>query len=358
MVPFIILLTVPIVIAPFVKNIKINQVKLKYLPLFLFFLMMTFLVIFRHKFIGNDTDNYINYFTKFSMMSWGQIGNADMEIGFVIYCKIIALFTKDPRIFIIISGVLVSAMMYPTYRRLCVDPSLTIVLFCTMSTFSMMFSGIRQMLAIGIGIIAYELTRRKKLIFFIIAVIVALSIHTSAFMLAFMYPLFYARITRKWLFFVVPVLVAVFIFNRQVFSVLSIVLSRFTKYEAVQTLTGAYTMLFVLVAFAVICYVIPDESLIDDETMAMRNFLLLTIMIQMFAPLNFWAMRMGLYYMIFVPLLMPRVLKCTSERFRQFALIIRYIMIGFFFVYFFYSQRDGGGLHITPYHFYWEYYYI
>lgn len=358
MVPFIVLLTVPIIITPFLKNVKISKTSFYNFSLFLFFVILTILVMFRHKYIGNDTGNYMTYFMKYSYYGWGQFRKAGIEPGFFIYNKIIALFTRDPHVFIAVSGILVSALIYPTYRRLCEDPVLTIVLFCTMSTFSMMFSGIRQMLAVGIGLIAYEFVRRRKLIFFIIVVVIAVTIHTSAFMLAFMYPLFYAKITRKWLFVVVPALAVLFVFNKQVFAALGSILESFTEYEVSQTQTGAFTMLVLLVGFAVVAYLIPNESDLDDETLALRNFLLLTIVIQMFAPLNFWAMRMNFYYLIFVPLLIPRILMRTSVRFGQISVIIRYAMIVFFLVYFFRTVGASGGLHIAPYHFFWENYYL
>ena len=96
----------------------------------------------------------------------------------------------------------------------------SIVLFCIMSTFVMMFSGIRQMLAIGLGFIAYDFTRKRKLMPFVLICLLALTVHTSAFMLLFMYPLYHARITRKSLMFLVPILAALFAFNQQIFGAL------------------------------------------------------------------------------------------------------------------------------------------
>lgn len=359
MAPFIILLTVPIVIAPFTKNIKINRVHLKYLPLFLFFVMLTTLIMLRHKNVGNDTSNYYYYFEEFSRMDWNTLLNRPGDVGFRVINKVISLISNDPRFFIAATGFIVSAMLYPTYRRLCTDSSLTIVLFCSLSTFGMMFSGIRQMLAVGIGVIAYEFTRRKWLIPFIIAVVVAMTIHSSAFMLAFMYPLYYAKITRKWLFFVIPVMSVVFVFNKQVFAFLGMVLEQFTNYEAEQTNTGAYSMLILLVIFAVISYLLPGSEVLDQETNALRNFLLIALGVQMFAPLNYFAMRMNFFYLIFVPLLLPRIINNnTAEKYRQFGVVLRYVMLIFFFGYFLSVTNQGGGLHYSPYHFFWEYYYI
>ena len=354
MAPFIILLSVPIAIAPFVKNIKINRLRLEKLPLLLFFITLTVLVMLRNRGVGNDTANYMYFFERTANMSWTAISADSMEIGFMVFMKVISLFTHDPHVFIAVSGLVVSIMMYPTYRRLCTDTALTICLYCSMSTFLMLFSGIRQMLAIGIGMLAYEFTRKRWLIPFIIAVIVAMLIHTSSFMLIFMYPLYYMRITKKGLFVVVPILAVVFIFNKQIFGFLGRFIEEYTKYDASVVSTGAYTMLILFTAFAVFSFVIPDDSIMDEETFALRNFMLISLAVQMFTPLNFLAMRLNYYYIIFIPLLIPRIIQYHRPRFRQFALVSRYVMVVFFFAYFLISISGGSKMHIVPYRFFWE----
>lgn len=356
MIPYIILLTVPILLYPFVKDTTINHVRLDKIPLFLFFAFLTILVMLRHHNVGNDTNNYIHFFEIFCRTSWRQLGKHSLEPGYRVLNKAISLFTRDPRVFIAVTGLMVSALLYPTYRRLCVDAPLTIVLFCTMTTFSMMFSGIRQMLAISIGFIAYAFTRRKKPIPFLLSVAAAMSMHSSAFMLLIMYPLYHARITKKWAFFSIPLLAVAFVFNRQIFHVLGSLLQSYTDYDAVEMATGAYTTLILFAAFTVFCFVIPDESRLDDETIGLRNFLLLSLVLQMFAPLNILAMRMNYYYIIFIPLTLPRIIACADDRYRSVAAAGRNIMLVFFFAYFFLTSHEGGRLHSIPYHFFWEYY--
>ena len=350
------MLTVPIVIYPFVRNIRINRVDLERLSLFLFFLILTILVMFRHRNIGNDTSNYMYFFEQTINMPWSSMGKSAVEIGFQIVMKVISLFTNDAHAFIAITGFMVSAMMYPTYRRLCVDPQLTAVLFCTMSTFLMLFSGIRQIMAVGIGLIGYEFSRRKWFIPFLITVVVAVSVHTSAFMLILMYPAYHVRITKKWLFAVIPILIVTFIFNKQIFGVLGQFLEQYTNYDVSEVATGAYTMLILMVIFTVYSFVIPDDLLLDNETIALRNMLLIAMSIQMFAPLNFLAMRMNYYYLIFIPLLIPRIIMHSRIRYRKIAEISKYVMLVFFFAYFFLSISGGSKMHIVPYHFFWESY--
>ena len=299
MIPFVILLIVPIAMQHL--DIKgIDYRKKNKAALFFFFFLLTVLLMFRHEGIGNDTGNYMHIFSKLSNYSWLEIFNDHNEFGFAFYNRIISILSKDPQFFLATTAIVTSCLIYPTYKRLCLDPSLMIVLFCTMSTFSMMFSGIRQMLAVGIGFIAYEFTRNKKLVPFIVAVCVAVTFHTSSFMLFFMYPLYHARITKKWLYAVVPAVGFVFIFNRQIFAVLSRFIERYTDYNASMESTGAYTMIILFTLFTVFAFLIPDEAMLDSETIGLRNFLLFSLVLQLFAPLHFIAMRMNYYYIIFI----------------------------------------------------------
>ena len=194
---FFALLFIPMMLQHLViGNNNIDYEKKNKRALTIFFVWLVLLIALRHESVGNDTRNYMLFFNAYSRMDWGTVGNVSAEYGFSYFNKIISLVTHIPQVFLAITAIFIGAMIYPTYKRLCVDPSLTIVLFCTMSTFTMMFSGIRQMLAIGIGFLAYEFTRSKKIIPYILAVLLAMLFHTSAFMLAFMYPLYYAKITN------------------------------------------------------------------------------------------------------------------------------------------------------------------
>lgn len=352
---FYLLLLIPLAIQHFtIKRHSIDYQKKNRHALFFFFALMTILVALRHKTIGTDTQNYIYYFNRFSKTDWTDIQKESLELGFALFNKAISLISSNPQFFLAVVTVVIVIMMYPTYRRLCVDASLTIVLFCTMSTFVMMFSGIRQMLAVGLGFIAYEFTRRKKLIWFILVVFLALSFHASAFMLAFMYPLYHVKITKKWLFAVIPALGAVFLFNTQIFSVLSLIIERYTEYEGKITQTGAYTMIILFALFVVFAFLIPDEARLDKETIGLRNLLLLALVLQMFSPLHTIAMRMNYYYIVFIPLLLPKIIACRSERWGQVAVLSRHIMVIFFLFYFFINAYSGTNLKVFPYHFFWE----
>ncbi len=355
MAVFYVLLFVPILIQHIViKGCRFDYEKNNKRAMTFFFLLLTALVILRHESVGSDTRNYIYYFNKFSELDWNQLRNESLEFGFVYFNKIIFIFSKNSQIFLGVSVIIFSIMIYPTYKRLCVDASLTIVLFCIMPTFVMLFSGIRQMLAIGIGVVAYEFTRQKKLIPYILAVILAMLFHTSAFMLAFMYPLYHAKITKKWLIAVVPLIGVILAFSKPIFSFLALILEQYTEYEAAISQTGAYTMLILFAIFVTFAFLMPDEAVMEEETIGLRNFLLFALVLQTFAPLHTLAMRMNYYYIIFIPLLMPKIIHSRSKKWEQVAILGRHAMVVVFLIYFFINSFSEGNLNVFPYHFFWE----
>lgn len=356
MLPFVVLLFVPMLIQHVVinKRYAIDHEKKNKIAITFFFIVLTVLLVLRHESVGNDTRNYGVYFERYAQADWRALLAMPLEVGYLIFNKLISFVSQEPRFFQAVSAIVISVMIYPTYRRLCEDASLTVMVFCTLSTFVMMFSGIRQMLAVGVGFIAYEFTRRKKLFSFALAVCMALTFHTSAFMLIFMYPLYHAKITKKWLYAVVPALLVIFVFNRPIFSVLTMLIERYTNYAGDMISTGAYTMLILFSIFTVFSFVIPDEKRMDNETIGLRNFLLLSLVVQMFAPLHNLAMRMNYYYIIFIPLLIPKIIAIRNKRWEQVAVLGRHVMVVFFFVYFFLNALRGGNLNVFPYHFFWE----
>ena len=52
-------------------------------------------------------------------------------------------------------------------------------------------------------------------------------------------------------------------------------------------------MLILFGAFVVFSFLVVDEKKLDEETIGLRNFLLMAFTLQIFAPLHTLAMRMG-----------------------------------------------------------------
>lgn len=320
----------------------------------LFWLMLLALLVLRHKSVGRDLYNYELIFSMISGSSWKTALDRSAEVGYNFLNKAISLYTNNFQWVMIVCAIISVCFIAWVYIKNSEDTSLSIALFIITSNFVLLFSGLRQSIAISLGFLAYELVRKRKKILFFAVVFIAMLFHSSAFMLLVMYPLYHIKITRKWLIAVIPMLGVIFVFNQQIFSTLTDILSMFTKYDAEITSTGAYTMLILFSALAVFSYLIPDDKKLDDDTIGLRNFLLFAVVLQMFAPLHTIAMRMNYYYIAFIPLLIPKIIRCRNERWGKVAVSARHIMVVFFIAYFFLTAPSDNVLDTFPYYFFWE----
>ena len=180
----------------------------------------------------------------------------------------------------------------------------------------------------------------------------ALLFHTSAFMLIAIYPLYHAKITKKWLLFVIPIIITVYFFREPIFSFL---LTFLWKDYNITEATGAFMILLLLILFAVYSYVMVDDKDLDQDTIALRNILLLSVTIQIFATLHPLSMRMNYYFLIYVPILIPKIANRCKEKFRDIGKLSVVIMTVFFICYFFKDMIvDNDPLNVFPYVPFWN----
>jgi len=361
MTPYYIMLAVPALIGLIFRSRhkdEFNSSARKSAPIVAFFLIFGILLACRDITCGVDLANYQSYFYKSGQCSWKTllISYKD-EFLYHFLNKLVYTFSADFRVFLAVTAaVTVLPLMY-FYKKNADIPYLTILLFLTVVPFSIFFSGLRQAIAMIFVIPAWHFAKKKKLILFAVVVIIAMKFHNSAFVIFAVYPLYHLKITAKCLLGIVPLMGAVFAFNKPIFSFLARLFGReyYEKYGVQTSGTGAYAMLVLFVMFAIFAYVFPDNQKLDSDTLAMRNYLLLSVFIQMFAPVHNLAMRVNYYYLLFIPVLIPRILVIRKKRYYQLGVVAAVIMGMFFLSYYIFNMHNGADvLRIYPYVAFWE----
>ena len=327
--------------------------KTKSMSMDVFMLIFLILLAFRGLECGIDTFQYSGIFEKYSSMNLTDVlGYGTHELGYKLLNNIIGSFTDKYQIVLITTSVLCVCPLWYFYKQESEMPILTIALFLTVAPFVMYFSGIRQAIAMSIGVFAWQATKNKKLPLFLCVVLIAVLFHTSAFILLLLYPLYSAKITKKWLWFVIPSMVAVYFFKNIIFTFLMNLLWK--EYKLGEE-TGAFMVLLLLIIFAIYSYVMVEDELLDHDTIAMRNILLLSVVIQMFAMLHPLSMRMNYYFLIFVPILIPKIAKRCKNQYEMVGKLSIVVMTVFFMFYFVYMLlTDQDDLNIFPYIPFWR----
>ena len=179
--------------------------------------------------------------------------------------------------------------------------------------------------------------------------------HTSAFIIALLYPVYHVNITKEKLFFVVPVILLVFVFNEQIFSFVIRFMGE--KYEDLYSNieeTGAFTMIIFFAVFTVYAFITPQKNQLDKDTVGLRNILLLSLCLQMFAPINNIAMRMNCYFLVFLPLLIPKIGTRCHQKDKDLVRLLEILLIVFLLVYFIWTGYTGTDiLEVFPYTPFW-----
>lgn len=330
-------------------------------PLIVVFFICFFLILaLRHESIGRDLDAYKSYFKIYLRQSYSQYPAFSEEWLYKWLNIFIGRITKDYQWYLAIVAVITVAPMAFTYFTQRNHGYVQMIVFVNMSTFIMIFSGLRQSLAMAMGMIAYQFVKRKKLIWFLLFAYLALAFHHSGFMVFLMYPMYHARLRKQHLAFVVPLIAFVFIFKSRIFTFLNEILSESSdNYGSEINETGSYMSLVLFAIITIFIYVVSSDEKMDKEAFGLRNFLVLTVVLQIFASLHPLSMRLNYYYIIFIPMAVGRCLNFKKERYKEIADLGELVLCLFFTFYFisatYNSYKTGiSALDTIPYRFFWE----
>lgn len=119
--------------------------------------------------------------------------------------------------------------------------------------------------------------------------------------------------------------------------------------------TGAYAVTLLLVIILLYTFLIPDQNKLDDDTIGLRNILILSAILQTFSAVNTVAMRLNYYFLLLIPILISKVIRSGNEKYNLLIRLSVVCMTVFFTFYFFYNAYTGSdALHVYPYEFFFQ----
>ena len=364
--PYFAMVGVPMFLSALGHSTNLNQKNLNYKfnksVINAFFFIWLVLLCFRSITVGIDLYNYRDMFMRFSGYSLRQIFSfskeTEIEIGYVLLSKFTSLFTSNFHWQIIIVAIISVVPIWKMYKADdSIFPFLTIVLFLNLGLFSIYFSALRQVLAMTFCVPVYKYTKEKRFLLCMLMVACAFLFHKSAIVLLLFYPIYHLRLKKQWhFFFILPIVAILYIFRSTIFNVLVALLEEVSdRYSGSAGSTGAYSMFLLLLILTAFAFFIPDHSNTDAETVGLRNILVLSLIIQIFAGVHSLAMRMNYYYLIFIPLLIPKIIQGSSEKNRSLIRLALLVMLSFFtFFYFYKAYTDADILQVYPYIPFWR----
>ena len=272
--------------------------------------------------------SYLNYEKGYVLLNWflGFWGNDDQVL--LVACAILSLFP----------------VAYLFYRE-SVSLEISYIIYLSLQSFLICFSGLRQGISVGICMIAFLFVQKRGLKTFICLVLLATSFHSSSILFLLAYPLYYVRIKRENRWFSVLILIFAYIFKVPLFGVLSKVL----KSNAFVQDTGAITFFVVFCAIYIFCFIFAKDN---EKNNGLLNLVFVACFCLVFTGVSSVAMRAGYCFMNILPLILPRAIYDMENKYLKAATLI---MVVFSFTIFalngFYNSTWSMAY---PYSFFWN----
>ncbi len=359
MIPYYVLMGAPLLFAlfhSFSQDRPLHPLPKKNYTVLLFFVIYFVLLALRREDIGVDTASYVRVFERIDDYSWERATlSTRWEIGFVVFTKTLGLFISSPQIYLaVIAAICVFPLGYLYYHE-SEDDITAIALFLIFPVFIMLFSGLRQSVAIAFAPAVYYAARKRHLWRALLLAGIATLFHNSALVLFILYPLYHMKLRPKHLYWLIPGYLFTFFNSARLYFLITPLFGAdyAARYNEI-TQTGGTTMIILFSLFVIYAFLAPDESKMDADCLGLRNILVLVLFIQMFSPISPLTMRMNYYFLPFVPLLIPKITHRITRINQRYVQLIKIGLALFFLVYHLLKIRSVDSLNIYPYTFFWQ----
>lgn len=320
------------------------------------FVLLTSLLALRHETMGVDLmhdNNYSGYlysYDKLGAMSWIEVLKLDSyvnyERGFIIFNKLIHFLSGGSRqIFLAVCAVFSILPIALVFDQKSSSPALSFIIYMALPVFLLAFSGLRQSIAIAISLYSLIMIQKKKPLFFVLLILLATTFHRTAWVFLIAYPAYHLRLNfsvRVFSAFLAPVF---YIFRYPLFKIFSSLL----KNDATIDNNNAITLLLVFFAIYFFCIFFMDDS---EEQNGYLNLFFLAILCQTFSGLYSTAIRIGYYFMMLLPLLLPLTISGMKKK-NDRVLTTATVLVCFVVFTLFCLSKDSFA-ETNPYYFFWE----
>ncbi|MBQ8429663.1 MAG: EpsG family protein [Clostridia bacterium] len=310
------------------------------IPMFLLF-------VFRYKYIGADTIGYVRFFQKeIRGYSWSAIFDVDamrFEIGFRLYVKIISLFTDNYTVFFLINALIIFGILLRFSFKYTQNAFVFFFLFIALGTYGFFETGLRQALAMVICLLSIDFVKDKKLIPFLLLVLLAYYFHKSALIFMVIYPLSLIK-KYDWMLFVYAVLAVVFILGFSAFQDMFNQILGY-EYDIEETGNGGIFMMLVFVLLAFSLFMTYDKPKDVEGQSIILQLSLMTVVFWLLRLISRTAERISYYYIFGLYAYFSQAIKYDKDKLSS---LLKWLLILACLVLFVYRNLGAN------YQFFWQ----
>ena len=312
------------------------------------------ILAFRHPSMGIDlgygsSGGYLGSFQILSHYSFSEIlslpGFFHYEKGYILFNWFLGFFGDNYQILLIASAFLSIIPIIILFYKESVSLELSYIIYLSLQSFLICFSGLRQGIAVGICMVAFFFIQKHAWKKFIALVLLASTFHSSAIFFLPAYPMFFFKISKNGRWYSVLTIVAVFLLKNP----LSFLIGKIIKYNMSVDNNGAINYFIIFTLVYIFSFLFANEN---EKNNGLLNLMLLGCFVLAFSSVLILASRVGYYYFNFLALLLPRAL--TDIKLKYFKLSAQIICLTCFSIFALYIFYTPSWAMTNPYKFFWE----
>lgn len=306
--------------------------------------------------VGTDVYGYANAYLTLPYTSFRAICASETLVSrdplFYLFMKILSHINHDPQFMLIVISAIVAFCLSTFAYKNSVNPILSFAMFIGFRYYSFTLSGLRQAIAWSIIFLSYESLKDKKLLKFILTVLLASLFHRSALVFMLAYPI--ANIKTSQMSFLVPFgLLLNFIANDIAIRLIGAIpaLQQYANYiYGGETTTSGKTILFIYICIIIFAFVARKHmSKKNVHAGLMYNLTLTGVAITALGFRYPNIFRVGYYFIFPIILLFPCAINSFLDRKSQ--LLVNLFVIALLTAQF---MIIGPGAGTGSYQFFWE----
>lgn len=149
------------------------------------------LVAIRDESMGNDTIKYLDLYTKCAEEKWNvDIFGGYYDSGYLIFNILLSYISPSRRFFMIVMSLIFNLSVYRFIKNNSKNYLLSVLIYIGLLFFYSSMTMMRQFMAMSIMLESIKFAKEKRIVPFILLALLALTIHSTAILAFFIYPIY------------------------------------------------------------------------------------------------------------------------------------------------------------------------
>ena len=319
-------------------------------------LVLAFIVCLRYN-VGTDYFSYMNLYEYCGTVPLNEIFNYRMEPGAILVYKLSYMLSSNPITIIFSMSTIIVISLYMLMDKIekyygeKLDTS--IALLCFLFLFlPFCFNGMRQGIAFIIGLISILEFIHNKKIASIVTILIAMSFHTSAIIIAIYMALyaFFKKNNKKIVFKTVAFssIIAIILFAAPTILLNFSIFEKFNMYltSNSSTINKSYVILLILNMPLLILIILNRKKIVGEEKY-LAGLWISSQILYFFCSFSTFLNRISLYFEVICIILIPIVINDQTNK--KNNIIIKYLCVAYMIFYFYIHFYAFGSHGIFPY---------